>query len=88
MSEESGKDLDEHYCRLGKEKLNLTTVRDTEGTLVSFDTFSPESVLKNLAELAYKLLTSLPRLNLATIQRRIASLLQFDIVGVLIYFQR
>jgi len=34
------------------------------------------------AEIAYKLLVSLPRSRLATIQRRIAPLLQFDVVGV------
>ncbi|EEB95397.1 hypothetical protein MPER_05640, partial [Moniliophthora perniciosa FA553] len=32
-------------------------------------------------ELAYRLLASLPRSRLATIQRRIAPLLQFDVVG-------
>ncbi|KAJ7792444.1 WD40 repeat-like protein [Mycena olivaceomarginata] len=35
------------------------------------------------AELAYKLLASLPRSRLATIQRRLAPLLQFDVVGSL-----
>ena len=35
-----------------------------------------------LAELVYKLLASLPRSRLAIIQRRIAPLLQFDVVGV------
>ena len=35
-----------------------------------------------LTELAYKLLASLPRSRLAIIQRRIAPLLQFDVVGV------
>ena len=35
-----------------------------------------------LLELAYKLLASLPRSRLAIIQRRIAPLLQFDVVGV------
>ncbi|KAF9261189.1 WD40 repeat-like protein [Marasmius fiardii PR-910] len=34
-------------------------------------------------ELAYKLLSSLPRSRLATIQRKLAPLLQFDIVGAL-----
>lgn len=33
-------------------------------------------------ELAYQLLASLPRARLATIQRRLAPLLQFDVVGV------
>ena len=34
------------------------------------------------SELAYRLLVSLPRSRLATIQRRIAPLLQFDLIGV------
>lgn len=33
-------------------------------------------------ELAYQILASLPRARLATIQRRLAPLLQFDVVGV------
>lgn len=37
-------------------------------------------------ELAYKLLASLPRSRLATIQRRLAPLLQFDVVGVRQFF--
>lgn len=35
-----------------------------------------------VTELAYQLLASLPRSRLATIQRRLAPLLQFDVVGV------
>lgn len=34
------------------------------------------------AELAYRILSTLPRSRLAGIQRRIAPLLQFDLVGV------
>ncbi|KAF7295670.1 F-box/WD repeat-containing protein 11 [Mycena indigotica] len=50
---------------------------------------SPEELLarmtseKECEELAYKLLVSLPRSRLATIQRRLAPLLQFDVVGSL-----
>ncbi|KAF9484633.1 WD40 repeat-like protein [Pholiota conissans] len=39
--------------------------------------------VRDTEELAYKLLASLPRSRLATIQRRIAPLLQFDVVGSL-----
>ncbi|KII88226.1 hypothetical protein PLICRDRAFT_110866 [Plicaturopsis crispa FD-325 SS-3] len=39
--------------------------------------------LSTVTELAFKLLTSLPRSRLAGIQRRIAPLLQFDLVGAL-----
>ncbi|CAA7270938.1 unnamed protein product [Cyclocybe aegerita] len=39
--------------------------------------------VRDTEELAYKLLASLPRSRLATIQRRIAPLLQFDVVGTL-----
>ncbi|KAF8163638.1 F-box/WD repeat-containing protein 11 [Crassisporium funariophilum] len=39
--------------------------------------------VQDCEELAYKLLASLPRSRLATIQRRIAPLLQFDVVGSL-----
>ncbi|KAF8912131.1 WD40 repeat-like protein [Gymnopilus junonius] len=39
--------------------------------------------MQDTEELAYKLLASLPRSRLATIQRRIAPLLQFDVVGTL-----
>jgi hypothetical protein len=35
-----------------------------------------------LVEIAYRILSSLPRSRLAGIQRRIAPLLQFDLVGV------
>lgn len=38
--------------------------------------------LKTSIELAYRLLSSLPRARLASIQRRIAPLLQFDVVAV------
>lgn len=57
------------------------TVREREGNLGSFllserlsDMFSED--------LAYQLLASLPRARLAVIQRKIAPLLQFDVVGV------
>jgi len=60
----------------------MGSVRDTEGEFVVF-LWRRASLMKiSLVELAYRLLASLPRSRLATIQRRIAPLLQFDVVGV------
>ncbi|KAJ7706891.1 WD40-repeat-containing domain protein [Mycena rosella] len=49
----------------------------------SSELFSKMASEQECEELAYKLLASLPRSRLATIQRRLAPLLQFDVVGSL-----
>ena len=59
----------------------MGSVHDTEGECGVLWLRAP--LMKYLSvELAYRLLASLPRSRLATIQRRIAPLLQFDVVGV------
>jgi len=61
----------------------IGSVHDTEGECGVLWLRAP--FMKYLSvELAYRLLASLPRSRLATIQRRIAPLLQFDVVGVCI----
>ncbi|KAF9556007.1 WD40 repeat-like protein [Agrocybe pediades] len=62
------------------EEDNLRTPRGSE--MIDGDDGEMRSV-EDTEELAYKLLASLPRSRLATIQRRIAPLLQFDVVGCL-----
>ena len=57
------------------------SIRECEGTSTVFDTFNA-LVIDAALELVFKLLASLPRSRLASIQRRIAPLLQFDVVGV------
>jgi hypothetical protein len=59
------------------------TVQECEGAC-SYDHWSSDLILmvSCALELAYQLLASLPRSRLATIQRRLAPLLQFDVVGV------
>ncbi|KAJ3745050.1 F-box/WD repeat-containing protein 11 [Lentinula detonsa] len=49
----------------------------------SIDLLSRLSSAQECEDLAYQLLASLPRARLATIQRRLAPLLQFDVVGSL-----
>ncbi|KAJ7264892.1 WD40-repeat-containing domain protein [Mycena haematopus] len=56
---------------------------DTFQTPTSTELLSRMTTEQECEELAYKLLASLPRSRLATIQRRLAPLLQFDVVGSL-----
>lgn len=60
--------------------MNSGSVQECEGPSMSF--YATDLAADDLAELAYQLLASLPRARLATIQRRLAPLLQFDVVGV------
>ncbi|KAJ7073851.1 WD40 repeat-like protein [Mycena amicta] len=53
------------------------------GLPTSSELLSKMTSEKECEELAYRLLVSLPRSRLATIQRRLAPLLQFDVVGSL-----
>ncbi|KAJ7481063.1 WD40 repeat-like protein [Mycena galericulata] len=59
------------------------TDEDTFQVPTSTELFSKMASEQECEELAYKLLASLPRSRLATIQRRLAPLLQFDVVGSL-----
>ncbi|KAJ7137907.1 WD40-repeat-containing domain protein [Mycena epipterygia] len=56
---------------------------DTFQVPTSSELLSKMASEQECEELAYKLLASLPRSRLATIQRRLAPLLQFDVVGSL-----
>ncbi|KAJ7193832.1 WD40 repeat-like protein [Mycena pura] len=59
------------------------TDEDASHLPTSTELLSKMTSAQECEELAYKLLVSLPRSRLATIQRRLAPLLQFDVVGSL-----
>jgi len=63
------------------------SVQECEGVLVGFTLFNERPFIHAyyVIELVYRLLAFLPRSRLATIQRRIAPLLQFDVVGVRVF---
>ncbi|KAL0569392.1 hypothetical protein V5O48_012570 [Marasmius crinis-equi] len=60
-----------------------TTTVGADDELDQHDLFAGLNSAQDREELAYKLLASLPRSRLAIIQRKLAPLLQFDIVGAL-----
>ncbi|KAF8969666.1 F-box/WD repeat-containing protein 11 [Flammula alnicola] len=66
-----------------EESVHLATMHSNTPAMKVDEFVSGMGSVHDTEELAYKLLASLPRSRLATIQRRIAPLLQFDVVGSL-----
>jgi len=61
---------------------NMASMQECEGAWWSSCMACYAHLVSLSLELAYQLLASLPRSRLAMIQRRLAPLLQFDLVGV------